>query len=134
MTHQINAALVLGAAFLLAAGACRAPEMEHHPEPDRPGDMPGAMGAMSMGEMMEHCREHGEAAMDSAERMDSMIEEALASEDPARMRSSLEETRRHLAAMRERMAQCMTMMEGMEHMHGDMMERMHGEMPMREGH
>lgn len=79
---------------------------------------PQKSGQMSMGDMMSGCREHCQATMKSMEQMHKTMEEAKASNDPAKMRAALDQAQKPLADMKEHMGMCMNMMSMMDKMHG----------------
>lgn len=71
-----------------------------------------------MDDMMKGCREHCQATTKSIDQMTKMMDEAKASNDPAKMRAALDQAQKPLAAMKEHMNMCMNMMSMMEKMHG----------------
>jgi hypothetical protein len=73
---------------------------------------------MSMAEMMQQCRRHCQETMNYIDQMAKMMQEASQSNDPAKMRSALEQAQKPLAQMRERMNRCIDMMSMMQSMHG----------------
>jgi hypothetical protein len=77
-----------------------------------------AQQTMSMDDMMKGCREHCQATTKSIEQTMKMMDDAKASNDPAKMRSALDQAQKPLAQMKEHMGMCMDMMKMMESMHG----------------
>lgn len=75
-------------------------------------------GKMSMDDMMKHCKEHHQSAMKSIDQMTKVMDGAKQSNDPAKMRSALDQSQKHLAQMKEQMTMCGNMMNMMEKMHG----------------
>ena len=89
----------------------------------------GMSGHMpSMGTMMQECRTHHQEMTTSIESMMTMMRQAQQSNDPAQMREALEQGQQSLAAMKDHMGPCMTMMSMMEHMQGGMGGQMQGGM------
>src|SRR5688572_29865904 len=79
---------------------------------------PGTSGPMpSMETMMQDCRTHCQETTASIEQMMTTMRQAHQSNDPAQMRSALEQTQKPLAAMKDHMTSCMSMMQ---QMHGGM--------------
>ena len=72
------------------------------------------MGKMSMDEMMKDCKEHHESAMKSVDQMMKMMDGAKQSNDPAKMRSALDQSQKQLGEMKEHMSMCGNMMSMME--------------------
>ena len=75
-------------------------------------------GKMSMDDMMKHCKEHHQSAMKSIDQMTKVMDGAKQSNDPAKMRSALDQSQKHLGQMKEQMTMCGKMMNMMEKMHG----------------
>jgi hypothetical protein len=71
-----------------------------------------------MGEMMQECKEHHQSAMKSMDETSKVMEDAEQSNDPAKMRSALDEGRKQLSQMKEHVAMCGKMMSMMEKMQG----------------
>ena len=59
------------------------------------------------------CKEHHESAMKSVDQMMKMMDGAKQSNDPAKMRSALDQSQKHLGEMKEHMAMCGNMMDMM---------------------
>lgn len=83
-------------------------------------------GQKSMGDMMSGCREHCQLTMKSMEQMQKTMDDANASNDPAKTRAALEQAKKPLGDMKEHMGMCMDMMKMMEKMHGGGMANMMG--------
>src|SRR5688572_13950626 len=73
---------------------------------------------MPMGDMMQNCKEHHQSAMKSMDEISKIMEDAKQSNDPAKMRSALDEGQKHLGEMKEHMVMCGNMMNMMEKMQG----------------
>lgn len=76
------------------------------------------MDQMSMGDMMKGCREHCQTTMKSMSQLSKTIDDAKASNDPAKMRTALDQAQRPLTEMKQHMETCMQMMGMMEKMQG----------------
>jgi hypothetical protein len=97
----------------LSAGQVRAQEQR----PAQKSEMK-SMGKMSMDEMMKDCKEHHQAAMKSIDQMTKMMDGAKHSNDPVKMRATLDQSKRQLGKMKEHMNMCGNMMSMMEKMQG----------------
>jgi hypothetical protein len=75
---------------------------------------PGMSGHMSMGTMMRDCQAHCQETTASINHMRMTMSQAQQSNDPTQMREALEQAQKPLAAMRNHMAQCMSMMGMMQ--------------------
>ena len=78
----------------------------------------GASAHISMGQLMKDCMQHQQAAMQSIDQMNTTMERAKQSNDPAEMRAALEQSQKHLMEMKEHMTMCGNMMSMMEKMPG----------------
>lgn len=87
-------------------------------------------GMMSMHKMMQECQQHCQRTRDSAANLQKTLEEARQSNDPAKMRSAIEQAQKPLAAMQNHMDMCMNMMSMQEK--GGMMHGQPGEQKKRE--
>ncbi|HWQ54051.1 MAG TPA: hypothetical protein VN442_10230 [Bryobacteraceae bacterium] len=87
-------------------------------------------GMMSMDNMMKECRQHCQRTRESAANLEKTLEDAKQSNDPAKMRSAIEQAQKPLAAMQSHMNMCMNMM-GM-HGKGGMMQGGQGEQKKRD--
>ena len=76
------------------------------------------MGKMSMDEMMKQCMQHHQSAIKSIDEMTKMMEGAKQSNDPAKMRSAIDQSEKQLVEMKEHMTMCTNMMSMMEKMQG----------------
>jgi uncharacterized membrane protein (DUF106 family) len=85
---------------------------------------------MSMDNMMQKCRKHCQRTRESAANLQKTFEEAKKSNDPAKMRSAIEQAQKPLAEMQSHMDMCMNMM-GMRGK-GGMMQGSPGEQKKRE--
>jgi hypothetical protein len=81
---------------------------------------PGMSGHMSMETMMRECRTHCQETTASIDQMMTTMSQAHQSNDPAQMREALAQAQQPLAAMKDHMAQCMSMMSMMQQMPGGM--------------
>ncbi|MEX0805768.1 MAG: hypothetical protein WD688_20980 [Candidatus Binatia bacterium] len=77
-----------------------------------------SMGKMSMDEMMKDCKEHHQSAVKSIDQMTKMMDGAKQSNDPAKMRSALDQSQKQLSEIKEHMTMCGNMMSMMEKMQG----------------
>ena len=97
----------------LSAGQVRAQEQRPSPKSEMK-----AMGKMSMEDMMKECKEHHQSAIKSIDQMSKMMDGAKQSNDPAKMRSTLDQSQKQLGEMKEHMNKCGNMMNMMEKMQG----------------
>jgi len=81
----------------------------------------GMSGHMSMETMMQECRTHCQETTTAIDQMKTPMEKAQQSNDPAQMREALEQAQKPLAAMKDHMASCMSVMSMMPQMQGGMM-------------
>lgn len=93
-----------------------APGQEKQP-PSPTGQMK-PMEKMSMDDMMKDCMKHHQADMKSIDQMSKMMEGAKQSNDPAKMRTAIDQAQKQLAEMKEHMSKCGDMMSMMEKMEG----------------
>jgi len=98
--------LIVAAALLIAGISLRAQERG---TPNQ---------RMSMQNMMSNCKEHCQNTSTSIDQLLARIEEAKNSNDPARLKSALEEVEKPLMEMKNHMNMCMSMMSMMENMMG----------------
>lgn len=115
--------VVIAAGTLLALGGAWGIAQESQEGRSEMGGMmqhmmnqPGSQ--MPMGEMMQDCKEHHQSAMKSMDEISKILEDAKQSNDPAKMRSALDESQKHVSEMKEHMATCGNMMSMMEKMQG----------------
>jgi 23S rRNA G2445 N2-methylase RlmL len=101
-------------AFVLASNP--APGQEKQP-PSPTGQMK-SMEKMPMDDMMKDCMKHHQAGMKSIDQMSKMMEGAKQSNDPAKMRTAIDQAQKQLAEMKEHMSKCGNMMNMMEKMPG----------------
>jgi hypothetical protein len=88
-------------------------------QPAKPGqEKQPAKKTMPMYEMMKECRRHHQEMEKSVDQMAKTLDEAEQSNDPARKQAALDQARKSLAEMKNRMSKCMDMMDMMEKMHG----------------
>ena len=110
---KISVFLAVISALILSAAQVSAQEQK----PSQKSEMK-TMGKMSMDEMMKDCKEHHESAMKSVDQMMKMMDGAKQSNDPAKMRSALDQSQKQLGEMKEHMSMCGNMMSMMEKMQG----------------
>jgi len=67
---------------------------------------------------MKDCMQHQQAAMKSIDQMNTTMEAAKQSNDPAMMRAAIDQAQKQLMEMKERMTTCRNMMGMMEKMQG----------------
>ena len=80
----------------------------------------GMSGPMSMETMMKECQTHCQETTAAIDQMKTTMEKAQQSNDPAQMREALAQAQQPLAAMKEHMASCLSMMSMMQQMPGGM--------------
>lgn len=81
----------------------------------QPGGMMGGRG--DMGQMMAQCQAKCQAHMEAADQLMQTLEEAKASNDPAKMRAAIEKTQEVMRQGKQNMSECAAMMQKM---HGGM--------------
>ena len=81
---------------------------------------PSMSGHMSMETMMRECQTHCQETTASIDQMMTTVSQAQQSNDPAQMREALTQAQKPLAAMKDHMAQCMSMMSMMQQKPGGM--------------
>jgi hypothetical protein len=99
--------------FILSAQQASGQEKQ----PSQKGQMK-SMGKMSMDDMMKECKEHHQSAMKSIDQMTKMMDGAKQSNDPVKMRATLDQSQKQLGEMKEHMTMCGNMMSMMEKMQG----------------
>lgn len=109
----------VGAAMLLSAAVLAHGQSQSRSPSQQPATAQGEH-KMSMDDMMKGCREHCQATTKSIDQMTKTMDEAKASNDPAKMRAALDQAAKPLADMKNHMSMCMNMMEKM-HGKGGMM-------------
>lgn len=72
--------------------------------------------SMSMDDMMKGCKDHCQKTMTSIDQTTATMKQARESNDPAQMRSALEQGEKSLAEMKNHMSSCMSMMNMMGNM------------------
>jgi hypothetical protein len=110
---NIHVFVAVVSVFTLSAGQVHAQEQR----PAQKNEMK-SMGKMSMDEMMKDCKEHHQAAMKSIDQMTKMMDGAKQSNDPVKMRATLDQSQKQLGEMKEHMTMCGNMMSMMEKMQG----------------
>ena len=92
--------------------------------PGQEKQMPSQKGQTKSTEMpmdhqsMKDCMQHQQAAMKSIDQMNTTMEGAKQSNDPAKMRAAIDQAQKQLIEMKEHMAMCRNMMGMMEKMQG----------------
>jgi hypothetical protein len=76
------------------------------------------MQKMAMDQMMKDCMQHHQSVTKSIDEMSKTMEGAKQSNDPAKMRSAIDQAQKQLTQMKEHMAMCGNMMGMMEKMQG----------------
>lgn len=74
----------------------------------------------NMSQMMQNCRKTMQPMMQANSQAKKDIEAAKGSNDPAKMRSALDEAEKAIDGMNTHMTTCMSMMNMMQNMHGMM--------------
>ena len=87
-------------------------------QPPSPSGQMKSMEKMSMDDMMKDCMKHHQAGMKSIDQMSKMMEGAKQSNDPAKMRTAIDQAQKQLAEMKKHMSKCGDMMGMMEKMEG----------------
>ncbi|HVS31871.1 MAG TPA: YHS domain-containing protein [Thermoanaerobaculia bacterium] len=126
MKNRIYLAIAIAVALIIPLGLlAQADEPEKAPAKEH--------GMMGMHDMMKACHDHCQQTSASVDKVLTSLREAKASNDPAQMRSAIEEAEKPLGMMQQHMGMCMKMMnmmhgEGMGSMQGGMMDhgKMHG--------
>lgn len=112
MKRHTNAILAVITALLLGGSALAQQATRDKPAPaaqEKP---------MSMADMMKGCQEHCQATTKSIDQVTNTIDEAMASNDPAKMRAALVQARKPLVDMKQHMNMCMSMMKMMGNVPG----------------
>lgn len=86
----------------------------------------GQMQHGNMNQMMQNCRNTMRPMMQTNSQAKKDIEAAKTSNDPAKMRSALDEAEKAIDGMNTHMSTCMKMMNMMQNMHGMMGSGMMG--------
>jgi len=81
---------------------------------------PSMSGHMSMETMMRECQTHCQETTASIDQMMTTMSQAQQSNDSVQMREALTQAQKPLAAMKDHMAQCMSMMSMMQQKPGGM--------------
>ena len=76
------------------------------------------MQKMSMDQMMKDCMQHHQSVTKSIDEISKTMEGAKQSNDPAKMRTALDQAQKQLTEMKEHMSMCSNMMGMMEKMEG----------------
>ncbi len=118
MNTRVNRLVALGAALLLGASAFAQQQLKPANQSQQPTNRGGE--AMKMDDMMKSCREHCQSTMTSISQTQAAMAQARQSNDPAQMRTALEQGDKSLTAMNNHMSMCMSMMNMMGGMHGNM--------------
>ena len=121
--HKVSTSLISTAIVVLWSAflAAQQPSGQGSQPPPQKGEMK-SMGSMSMDGMMKECSEHHGAMMKSIDQMNKIMEDGKQSNDPAKMRTSIDQTQKLLAEMKDHMTMCGNMMNMMQKMQGGMMQ------------
>ncbi len=109
MANRTLLATVMGRTWTLMVTALVAAQ-----QPAMPGQMP------SMEHMMQEFQTHCQATTTAIDQMMTRMGEAKQSNDPAQMRTALDQAQKPLAEMKDHMSKCMNMMSMMQQMPGGM--------------
>ena|SRR5256714_14351209 len=109
---MLKAWLFTGVVFASVLASNPAPGQEKQPQ--SPSGQMKSMEKMSMDDMMKDCMKHHQADMKSIDQMSKMMEGAKQSNDPAKMRTAIDQAQKQLAEMKEHMSKCGDMMSMME--------------------
>lgn len=109
--NKIMIALVAFGAALLLGVAVFAQQQSQSGTSQKQGAQ-----SMSMDDMMKGCKDHCQKTMSSIDQTTATMKQARESNDPAQMRSALEQGEKSLAEMKNDMSSCMSMMNMMGNM------------------
>lgn len=113
--NRYRGLLAIGAAvFLTVSVVAQSQPSSGQTTPSQPAQRGQTM---SMPDMMKSCQEHCQATSKTIDQLTRTIDEAKASNDPAKMRAAFDQTQKPLAQMKEHMNGCMDMMSMMQKMH-----------------
>ena len=107
--------VAIGVAALLSASVVAQPQAPSGQQKTAPSTQ--SSQTMSTADMMKNCQEHCQATSRTIDQLARTIDEAKASNDPAKMRAALDQVQKPLADMKGHMNGCMSMMSMMEKMH-----------------
>ena len=115
-----NSLLAIAAAtgLVLSMAAQQTNQQENQGMQGMKGMQMGKGQKSSNSQMMQDCHKTMQSMMDSNAQTTKDIEAAKQSNDPAKMRTALDEAQKALTGMNDRMRKCMDMMGGMQNMHG----------------
>lgn len=105
-------------AFLPACTVAQQSKGQASQMPLQQSEQSKPMDHMSMDQMMKDCMQHHQSAVKSIDQMTNMIESAKQSNDPAKMRATIDQSQKQLGEMKEHMTMCGNMMSMMEKMQG----------------
>ncbi|MBA3767845.1 MAG: hypothetical protein H0W99_12835 [Acidobacteria bacterium] len=111
MTKRMNKLMAFGAALVLGVSVFAQQQSQTGNQPQQPTKQGGQM--MSMDDMMKGCKEHCQKTMTSIDQTTTTMAQARQSNDPAQMRSALEQGEKSLTEMKDHMSMCMNMMGNM---------------------
>jgi hypothetical protein len=112
--NQYRGLLAIGAAVFLTVSVV-AQSQPSSPQTTPPSAQQSQ--TMSMADMMKGCQEHCQTTSKTIDQLTRTIDEAKASNDPAKMRAALDQAQKPLADMKAHMDGCMNMMSMMQTMH-----------------
>lgn len=107
--------LAIGAGIFLTASVLA--QSQPSSEQTTPSQSSQRGQPMSMADMMKNCQEHCQSTSKTIDQLTRTIDEAKASNDPAKMRAALDQAQKPLAQVKEHMNGCMSMMSMMQKMH-----------------
>ena len=113
----LRALLFTGVVMVFVSAADLAPSQEKQPQSPT-SQMKAMEKKMPMDDMMKDCMKHHQAGMKSIDQMSKIMEGAKQSNDPAKMRTAIDQAQKQLAEMKEHMSKCSNMMNMMEKMDG----------------
>ena len=118
----VNTAIASTVVIILASGFLSAQQPPgQQKQPSQKGEMK-SMGNMSMEGMMKECSEHHQAVTKSLDQTSKTLEGAKQSNDPDKMRATIDQAQKQLADMKDHMTMCGNMMNMMQKMQGGMMK------------
>ena len=110
--------IIIAGAALLALGGAWGIAQESKEGRSGMGGMMQHSSEMPMDQSMKDCMQHQQAAMKSIDQMNTTMEGAKQSNDPAKMRAAIDQAQKQLMEMKEHMTMCRNMMGMMEKMQG----------------
>lgn len=115
--HRTRLVIVSAAISVLSFAGISAQQSSAQQKAAQQGEMK-SMGDKSMGGMMKQCREHHDAMAKNVDEASKALEGGKQSNDPAKLRTAMDQAQKQLTDMKEHMAMCGNMMNMMEKMQG----------------